>query len=66
MNLHPIKPPIRVLIRTRLAKLQKIKPELYKADSTLIDKLYIELSITDSTRVAYLIIEIVDEKKERE
>ena len=31
-------PPVRVLIRTRPAELQKFEPELYKADSILIDK----------------------------
>lgn len=39
MNLHPINPPVRVLIRTRPAELQKFEPSLYKADSILIDEL---------------------------
>jgi hypothetical protein len=55
-----------VLIRTHPAELQKIEPDLYKADSILIDKLCIELSITDTTKVAHLITKIADEKKERE
>ncbi len=66
MNLRPINPPVRVLIRTRPAELQKIEPSLYKADSILIDKLCAELSITDTTKVAHLITKIADEKKERE
>lgn len=55
-----------MLIRTRPAELKKIEPELYKADSILIDKLCIELSITDTTKVAHLITKIADEKRERE
>jgi hypothetical protein len=55
-----------VLIQTRLAKLQKIESKLYKANSILIDKLCIKLSITDTTKVAYLITKIADKKKERE
>jgi hypothetical protein len=66
MSLHLIEPPVRVLIRTRPAELQKIELELYKADSILIDKLCIELSIADTTKVAHLITKIADEKKERE
>jgi hypothetical protein len=66
MNLHPIKPPVRVLIRTRPAELQKIDPSLYKADSMLIDKLCAELSITDTKKVAHLITKVADERKERE
>jgi hypothetical protein len=66
MNLHPINPPVRVLIRTRPAELQKIEPSIYKADSILVDKLCAELSIIDTTKVAHLITKIADEKKERE
>jgi len=66
MNLHPINPPVRVLIRTRPAELQKIEPSLYKADSILIDKLCAKLSITDTTKVAHLITKVADEKKQRE
>jgi hypothetical protein len=66
MNLHPIKPLVQVLIRTRPAKLQKIEPLLYTADSMLINKLCAKLSITDTKKVAYLITRVVDEKKERE
>jgi hypothetical protein len=66
MNLHPINPPVRVLIRTRPAELQKIEASLYKADSILIDKLCVKLSITDTTKVAHLITKIADEKKQRE
>jgi hypothetical protein len=63
MSLRPIKPPVRVLIRTRPAELQKIEPSLYKADSILIVKLCAELSITDTTKVAHLITKIADEKE---
>jgi hypothetical protein len=66
MNLLPIKPPVRVLIWTSPAELEKIEPSLYKADSMLIDKLCAELSITDTTKVAHLITKVADEKKERE
>ena len=66
MNLHLINPLLQVLIWTRLAELQKIELSLYEADSILIDKLCAELSITDTTKVAYLITKIADEKKERE
>ncbi len=61
MNLHPINPPARRLIRTRPAELQKIEPSLYKADSMLIDKLCAELSITDTTKVAHLITKVADD-----
>jgi hypothetical protein len=66
MSPHPIKPPIRVLIRSRPVELQKIDPSIYKADSILIGKLCIELSITDTTKVAHLITKIADEKKQKE
>jgi hypothetical protein len=66
MNLHPINSPVQVLIRTRPAELQKIDPSLYKADSILIDKLCVKLSVTDATKVAYLITKIADENKQRE
>jgi hypothetical protein len=66
MNLHPIKPLVRVLIRTRPAELQKIEPSLYTADSMLINKLCAELSITDTKKVAHLITRVADKKKERE
>lgn len=55
-----------MLIRTRLAELQKIEPSLYKADSILIDKLCVELSIKDATKVTHLITKIADEKQQKE
>ncbi len=55
LSLHPIKPRVRVLIRTRPAELQKIDPELHKADSLSVDKLCIQLSFTDTTKIAHLI-----------
>jgi len=66
MNPHLINPPVRVLIRTRPAELQKIEPSLYKPDSILIDKLCVKLSITDAMKVTYLITKIADDRKERE
>ena len=51
MDLTSIKPPIRVLIRTRLAHLQKIHPSLDQADTELIKKLCDKLSITDKTKI---------------
>jgi hypothetical protein len=63
MGLPSIKPPIRVLIRTRLAQLQKIDHSFDKADTELIKKLCDRLSITDETKTRHLITRISDDKK---
>jgi hypothetical protein len=63
MGLPSINPPIRVLIRTRLAQLQKIDPSFDKADTELIKRLCDRLSITGETTVRHLITRISDNKK---
>jgi hypothetical protein len=63
MCLPSINPPIRVLIRTRLAQLQKIDPSFDKADTELIKRLCDRLSITDETKIRHLITRISDDKK---
>src|SRR5688572_20018270 len=63
MGLPSINPPIRVLIRTRLAQLQKIDHSFDKADTELIKKLCDKLSITDETKIRHLITRISDDKK---
>ncbi|KAH6667478.1 hypothetical protein B0J14DRAFT_602392 [Halenospora varia] len=63
MGLPSINPPIRVLIRTRLAQLQKIDPSFDKADTELIKRLCDRLSITDETKIRHLITRISDDKK---
>jgi len=63
MGLPSINPPIRVLIRTRLAQLQKIDRSFDKADTELIKKLCDRLSITDKTKIRHLITRISDDKK---
>jgi hypothetical protein len=66
MNPDPIQPPVRVLIRTRPVQLEKIKRSLFEADSILIEKLCVELSIKDTTKIAHLITKIADDKKQKE
>jgi len=56
-------PPIRVLIRTRPAQLQKIHPSIDQADTELIKRLCDKLSITDHTKISYLITRVSDDKK---
>jgi hypothetical protein len=63
MSLHLINPPIRVLIRTRLAQLQKIDPSFDKADTELIQRLCDRLFITGETKIRHLITRISDDKK---
>jgi hypothetical protein len=63
MGLPSINPPIRVLIRTRLAQLEKIDRSFDKADTELIKKLCDSLSITDETKIIHLITRISDDKK---
>jgi hypothetical protein len=63
MGLPSINPPIRVLIRTRLAQLQKIDPSFDKADTELIKRLCDRLSITGETKIRHLITRISDNKK---
>ncbi|KAH8650240.1 hypothetical protein BGZ60DRAFT_534346 [Tricladium varicosporioides] len=63
MGLPSIKPPIRVLIRTYLAQLQKIDHSFDKADTELIKMLCDRLSITDETKTRHLISRISDDKK---
>ncbi|PMD51577.1 uncharacterized protein K444DRAFT_669335 [Hyaloscypha bicolor E] len=63
MGLPSINPPIRVLIRTRLAQLQKIDPSFDKADTELIKRLCDRLSITGETTVRHFITRISDNKK---
>jgi hypothetical protein len=62
MSLPSVSPPIRVLIRTRPAQLQKIHPSLDQADTELIKKLCDKLSITDKTKISHLITRISDDK----
>jgi hypothetical protein len=63
MGLLLINPLIRVLIRTRLAQLEKIDRSFDKADTELIKKLCDSLSITDETKIIHLITRISDNKK---
>jgi hypothetical protein len=63
MGLPLINPPMRVLIRTYLAQLQKINPSFDKANTELIKRLYNRLSITGETKIRYLITRISDGKK---
>ena len=51
IGLPSIKPLVRILIRTRLDQLTTIDPILDKADTLLIEKLYVELYITNITKV---------------
>lgn len=63
MSLPLVQPPIRVLIRTLLAQLQKIHPSIDQADTELIKRLCDKLSITDYTRISHLITRVLDDKK---
>ena len=63
MGLPLINPPVRVLIRTRLAQLQTIDPSFDKADTELIKRLCDRLSITGETKIRHLITRISDGKK---
>jgi len=63
MGLPSIKPPVRVLRRTRPDQLAKIHPSLDQADTKLIEKVCEELQITDTTNVRCLITKIWDEKR---
>jgi len=62
MSLPSIKPPVRVLIRTRPAQLQKIHPSLDQADTELIERLCDKLFITDKMNTSHLITRLSDEK----
>lgn len=62
MSLPLIKPPVRVLLRTRPDELAKIHPSLDKADTQLIEKVCAELHITGITKVRRLITKLWDEK----
>jgi len=64
MGLPSIKPPVRVLLRTRPDQLAKIHPSLDQADTKLIEKVCVELHITDTTNVRRLITKIWDEKRQ--
>jgi hypothetical protein len=64
MSLPSIKPPVRVLLRTRPGQLAKIHPSLDQADTKLIEKVCAELHITDTTNVRRLITKIWDEKRQ--
>jgi hypothetical protein len=63
MGLPSIKPPIRILIRTRPDQLTTIHPILDKADTSLIERLCVELCITDTTEIQRLITKTWKEKK---
>jgi hypothetical protein len=63
MSLPPVNPPIRILIRTRLAQLQKIHHSIDQADTELIKKLCDKLSINDEREISHLITRISDVKK---
>ncbi len=63
MGFPSIEAPIRVLIRTRLAQLEKIDHSFDKADAELIRKLCDSLSIIDETKIIHLITRISDDKK---
>ncbi|CZR65239.1 uncharacterized protein PAC_15139 [Phialocephala subalpina] len=55
MGLPSIKPPIRILIRTRPDQLTTIHPILDRADTSLIERLCVELCIADTTEIQRLI-----------
>jgi hypothetical protein len=61
-----IKPPVRVLIRTRPNHLQKIHCSFDQADTILIEKLCVELSITDRSKINHLITKTSNEKNLKE
>jgi hypothetical protein len=63
MSLPSVEPPIRVLIRTRPAQLQKVHPSIDQADTELIKRLCDKLSITDHTKISHLITRVSDDKK---
>ena len=63
LSLPSIKPPVRVLIRTRPTHFQKIHPSFDQADTELIERLCDKLSITDKTKISHLITRLSDEKK---
>jgi hypothetical protein len=64
MGLPSIKPPVRVLLRTRPDELAKIHPSLDQADTKLIEKVCAELHITDTTNARRLITKLWDEKRQ--
>ena len=56
--------PVRVLIRTRPAQLQKIHPSINQADTKLIEKLLVEMTgSVDTTNTYHLITRISDRKR---
>jgi len=63
MGLPLIKPPVRILVRTRPDQLTTIHPILDKADTLLIEKLCVELRITDTTKIQRLITKTWKEKR---
>jgi hypothetical protein len=58
MDLSPIIPPVRILIRTRPDQLEKLHTSAEEADIILIEKLCAALSIMDTTKVKHLITKI--------
>jgi hypothetical protein len=64
MGLPLIKPLVRVLLRTRPDELAKIHPSLDQADTQLIEKVCVELHLTNTTNVCRLITKLWDEKRQ--
>ena len=64
MCLPSLKPPVRVLLRTRPDELAKIHPSLDQADTQLVEKVCAELHITETTNVRRLITKLWDEKRQ--
>jgi len=62
-SLNPLKPPVRVLIRTRPAQIQKFHPSLDQADVVLIGKFCVQMfDTTDTAEICHLITKMSDEK----
>jgi hypothetical protein len=66
MGLPSISPSVRILIGTRPDHLQKTHPSPDQADTKLIEEVYVELSITNKTKITHLITKISDQKNSKE
>ena len=60
---EPLRRPVRVLVRTPPAQLEKIRPSVNQADTKLIEKFWVQQSgSTDTVEICYLIAKISDWK----
>ena len=65
MSTSSIASPVRILIRTRPATLEQVNPNIDEADTELIKRFCVELSIKDSEKISHLITRLSDHKRKQ-